>query len=50
MSNIRLRLDLAGVGLEFSGSHEFYLRWVEPIVTATCQRDPAVATDSTCWC
>ena len=38
MTNIRLRLDLSGVGLEFSGSQAFYDRWVQPLVEATCQR------------
>ena len=41
MPSVRLRLDLAGVGLEFSGSEAFYHRWVEPIVAATCQREQA---------
>lgn len=38
MPNIRLRLDLAGVDLEFQGSEGFYRRLVEPLVEAACGR------------
>lgn len=49
MTNIRLRLDLSGVGLEFQGSQAFYDRWVEPILAATCQRpvsEPAAPVET----